>query len=161
MLDGNISIDCANMMGITPAVFTRRGMCVLWPPYMRLPITRLAYCTGIFLIAWVITITPAMIITISAIRKISVKSLSDPTRKDSKVRTKSFGYLAMMPVKIIRDIPLPMPFSEICSPSHIRNIVPDVSVTIVSSLNGMPPSGTIGLELATGMFSRKSEIPYA
>ena len=33
-----------------------------------------------------------------------------------------------MPEKIMIEIPLPKPFSVICSPNHIRNIVPDVIV---------------------------------
>ena len=34
-----------------------------------------------------------------------------------------------MPAKISSDIPLPMPRSVICSPSHITNIVPVVRVS--------------------------------
>ena len=30
---------------MTPPVFTLSGMCVLDPPYIRRPTTRLAYCT--------------------------------------------------------------------------------------------------------------------
>mgnify|MGYP003694031463 CR=1 FL=1 len=33
------------MIGMTPPVFTFSGMCVLEPPYIRRPTTRLAYCT--------------------------------------------------------------------------------------------------------------------
>ena len=33
------------MTGMTPPVFTLSGMCVLEPPYIRRPTTRLAYCT--------------------------------------------------------------------------------------------------------------------
>ena len=33
------------MTGMTPPVFTLSGMCVLDPPYIRRPTTRLAYCT--------------------------------------------------------------------------------------------------------------------
>ena len=39
-------IDNAKISGIMPAAFTFSGMCVLWPPYIRLPRMRLAYCTG-------------------------------------------------------------------------------------------------------------------
>ena len=49
--------DCAKMIGITPAVFTRSGMCVFWPPYIFRPTTRFAYCTGIFRCACVIATT--------------------------------------------------------------------------------------------------------
>ena len=44
---GNIMIEEAKMGGMTPEVLIFNGKCVLWPPYMRLPTTRLAYCTGI------------------------------------------------------------------------------------------------------------------
>ena len=33
-----------------------------------------------------------------------------------------------MPAKMISEMPLPMPREVICSPSHIRNMVPPVSV---------------------------------
>ena len=36
----------------------------------------------------------------------------------------ALGTLATMPPKIISEIPLPIPFSLISSPSHIRNAVP-------------------------------------
>ena len=35
-----------------------------------------------------------------------------------------------MPAKIIKETPLPMPLSEICSPSHSMNIAPAVQNTI-------------------------------
>ena len=34
-----------------------------------------------------------------------------------------------MPAKMSSDMPLPMPRSVICSPSHMMNIVPVVSVS--------------------------------
>ena len=42
---GNARIDDAKMTGMTPPVLTFSGMCVLEPPYIRRPTTRLAYCT--------------------------------------------------------------------------------------------------------------------
>ena len=38
-----------------------------------------------------------------------------------------------MPAKISSDMPLPMPRSVICSPSHMMNAEPVVSVSIVIS----------------------------
>ena len=38
------------------------------------------------------------------------------------------GSSATMPEKMISEMPLPMPRAVICSPSHIRNMVPPVSV---------------------------------
>ena len=42
---GNARIDDAKMTGMTPPVLTLSGMCVLDPPYIRRPTTRLAYWT--------------------------------------------------------------------------------------------------------------------
>ena len=41
------------------------------------------------------------------------------------------GNCATMPDKMISEMPLPMPREVICSPSHIRNMVPPVSVIVV------------------------------
>ena len=40
------------------------------------------------------------------------------------------GSRATMPARMIMEMPLPMPRSVICSPSHIRNMVPVVMVTV-------------------------------
>ncbi len=40
-----------------------------------------------------------------------------------------------MPAKMISDIPLPMPRSVICSPSHMMNAVPVVRVRTVIKMN--------------------------
>ena len=47
-----------------------------------------------------------------------------------------------MPAKMISDDPLPMPREVICSPSHIRNIVPPISVTTVEMRKNQPGSVT-------------------
>ena len=39
---------------------------------------------------------------------------------------------------MMSDIPLPMPRSVICSPSHMMNVVPVVSVSTVISRNAEP-----------------------
>ena len=44
--------------------------------------------------------------------------------------------------KIIREIPLPTPRSVICSPNHIKNIVPVTNVVIATTLNPIPVSIT-------------------
>ena len=46
----------------------------------------------------------------------------------------------MIPIKIIKEIPLPIPRSVICSPSHIIKITPQVNVRIV---NGTKPADAI------------------
>ena len=43
-----------------------------------------------------------------------------------------------MPAKMISDMPLPMPRSVICSPSHMMNAVPVVSVSTVISRKPQP-----------------------
>jgi len=55
-----------------------------------------------------------------------------------RVLPKEAGRPATIPAKIIIDIPLPIPFSLICSPSHIKNRVPVVSVTTVTKLKVKP-----------------------
>jgi len=70
-----------------------------------------------------------------------------------------------MPMKMISEIPFPMPRSVICSPSHITKIVPDVRVRMVSSRKAIPPDGTtlavVPLPTPTVRLSRNMLIPYA
>ncbi len=56
------------------------------------------------------------------------------------------GKPTTMPVKMISDMPLPMPRSLICSPSHMMNAVPVVSERMVIKMKPKPgfltsPSG--------------------
>ena len=53
------------------------------------------------------------------------------------------GRRTTMPAKMMSEIPLPMPFSEICSPIHMISAVPAVRVSIVSRRNPQPGSGTM------------------
>ncbi len=48
------------------------------------------------------------------------------------------GKPTTMPVKISRLMPLPIPRSVICSPSHMMKAVPVVSVSTVSRINAGP-----------------------
>ena len=48
-----------------------------------------------------------------------------------------------MPAKMISEMPLPMPRAVICSPSHIRNMVPPSSVMTVEMRKNMPGSATM------------------
>ena len=43
-----------------------------------------------------------------------------------------------MPERMIIEMPLPMPRSVICSPSHMRNMVPVVMVMVAVNRNGQP-----------------------
>ena len=51
-----------------------------------------------------------------------------PVLPSSNVVTKARGISATIPAKIINEIPLPIPLCVICSPSHIKNIVPATMV---------------------------------
>ena len=56
---------------------------------------------------------------------------SAPVRPNSSVLAIAWGRLATMPAKMISEVPLPTPRAVICSPSHIRNMVPPTSVITV------------------------------
>ena len=43
-----------------------------------------------------------------------------------------------MPAKMISEMPLPTPRLVICSPSHIRNMVPPTRVTMVEAMKNTP-----------------------
>ena len=57
-----------------------------------------------------------------------IAGLSAPERPEAKNCASAAGTSAMMPTKMISEMPLPMPRAVICSPSHIRNMVPPTSV---------------------------------
>ena len=57
---------------------------------------------------------------------VSVCQLNLPPSKNSEVVAD--GMRATMPHMMMRLMPLPMPYSSICSPSHIRKMVPAVMV---------------------------------
>ena len=62
------------------------------------------------------------------------------------------GRRAIIPMKMISEIPFPKPRSVICSPSHIRNTVPAVSKTIDEIVNIPTMSGaTTAAELVPGL----------
>ena len=52
-----------------------------------------------------------------------------PVLTSSRVPPMADGRPEMMLERMIIEMPLPMPRSVICSPSHIRKIVPVTSVT--------------------------------
>ena len=63
-----------------------------------------------------------------------------PERPDAKNWAIAAGTSAMMPTKIISEMPLPMPRWVICSPSHIRNMVPPTRVIMQAMRKYMPGS---------------------
>ena len=65
-----------------------------------------------------------------------------PFRTMSKVLPMARGSCATMPATMIMVMPLPMPRSVICSPSHMTNIVPVVMDTVAMNRNCGPGFGT-------------------
>ena len=59
----------------------------------------------------------------------ATRMLIAPVRTSSSKPPIALGRPAAMPAKIRIEMPLPRPRSVICSPSHIRNIVPAVRLT--------------------------------
>ena len=132
----------AKMIGITPAVLTRSGMCVLWPPYILRPTMRLAYWTGILRVACVMTTTAATTSTMIAAMITIWMTPRLPARTLSIACMTRFGTPPRMLTKMTSEMPLPMPNSVIFSPSHMTRMVPVVCVTMVDRKNARPGSGT-------------------
>ncbi len=63
-----------------------------------------------------------------------------PVRLSSSAPAIATGRWATIPAKMIKDEPLPMPREVICSPIHIRNSVPPVSVITVEARKNGPGS---------------------
>ena len=147
-------IEEAKITGMTPAVLTRSGRCVVCPPYMRRPTMRLAYWTGIR--RWprstnTIAATTAAIATSSSS---AASRLSSPRWIIWKVSSTARGKPTTIPAKMIRLIPLPTPRSVICSPSHMMKAVPVVSVSTVISRKPQPGESTMWNWLASVSRSR-------
>ena len=69
-----------------------------------------------------------------------------PVRASSNSPTIALGRPATMPAKMMSEMPLPTPRAVICSPSHIRNMVPPASVITVEMRKNKPGSMTTGPE---------------
>ena len=76
--------------------------------------------------------------TISTTRIASVSRPIWPVRNWSNVAITALGKLTTIPAKMMSDMPLPMPRSVICSPSHMMNMVPVVSVSMAPSRKLQP-----------------------
>ena len=59
------------------------------------------------------------------------KAVMSPVLALENMRTAASGMSVTMPAKMISEMPLPMPRSVICSPSHMMNAVPVVSEIMV------------------------------
>ncbi|MNY64265.1 hypothetical protein D3C86_2013470 [compost metagenome] len=74
--------------------------------------------------------------------KIAAMMLMEPVRTSSNSPPIALGRPAAIPPKMMIEMPLPRPRSVICSPSHIRNIVPVTSVITAVARNIRPGSMT-------------------
>jgi len=70
--------------------------------------------------------------------KIIINVEMAPVLPNSNVVTNALGISATIPENIINDIPLPIPLCVICSPNHIRKIVPATIVVTVEILKKAP-----------------------
>ena len=156
---GNSNKLDAKMGGITPAVFTRSGKCVDWPPYIFRPTWRLAYWMGMRRWARSMKTTPMSTATIKITRARAMNRLMSPSLMSWKDFTRAPGMPTTIPEKIIREIPLPIPFSVICSPSHMMSTVPAVRVSMVMMRKVQPGSRTTGTPPGLYMVSRPTAMP--
>ena len=117
-------------------------MCVLSPPNIRCPTWRFGYWMFTRRCARSMNTTKA--ITATAITMKARMNTGDraPVRPSSSRLARACGRLATMPAKMIRLVPLPTPRAVICSPSHIRNIVPPTSVMTQDMRKNRPGSTT-------------------
>ena len=77
-----------------------------------------------------------------------------PVLPSSNVDAKALGISATMPENIINEIPFPTPLKVICSPSHIKKVVPATKEIVVVTLKDMPGSIT-----KFPAFSKPTETP--
>ena len=81
-----------------------------------------------------------------------------PVRANSSVPATAAGRPATMEPKMISEMPLPMPRSLICSPSHTKNMVPATSEAAVVILKPSPGIKITGLP-PTCCVSIATEMP--
>jgi len=153
MVAGNIIIDEAKIGGITPEVLIFNGRCVLWPPYIFRPTILFAYWTGIRRCPCSIKMINATTASMSMTRIRTAKMFNSPVDSSRNVFKMALGNRTTIPAKMISEIPLPMPRSVICSPSHMMNAVPAVRVMTVIIRNDQPGNST------TPIFSSPTLIP--
>ena len=136
---GSKSNDEAKIGGMTPAVLIFSGKNERSPIEMPPPATcRFGY--------WITSrrsersMKTTNTITASSTRPITrmAKPLMSPLWTSAKLWKSTRGNSATMPAKMISDTPLPTPRAVTCSPNHIRNIVPPVSVMTVDARKKTP-----------------------
>ena len=83
-----------------------------------------------------------------------IKAERAPVRPNSKVEAKALGISATIAEKIIKEIPFPTPLKVICSPNHIKKVVPATREIVVIILKDIPGSIT-----KFPAFSKPTETP--
>jgi hypothetical protein len=144
---GSSSSDEAKIGGITPAVFSLSGRCDVSPWNIRLPTWRLGYWISSCRCARSTNTMKAMTAIATMMMAMIRPVPSAPVRPSSSVPATALGRAATMPAKMISEMPLPMPRAVICSPSHIRNMVPPTSVMTVEIRKNQPGSVTMLLPI--------------
>ncbi len=76
--------------------------------------------------------------TMRAPRKIIFSGFMSPVLRPEIMLMRPLGKSTTMPAKMMSEMPLPMPRSEICSPSHMTKTVPVVRVRRVSRMKPQP-----------------------
>ncbi len=151
-------MELAKIGGITPATFSFNGRCELSPPNIWLPIWRFGYWIKMRRCERSTKTMKPMTMTDMTSRKTIKIADKAPVRPSSRVPAKADGKFATIPAKMISEIPLPTPRAVICSPSHIRKIVPPTSVITAVMRKNMPGSIT-GEPWEVEKFSKPTAIP--
>ena len=143
-------MELAKITGITPLIATLTGRNVLWPPYILRPTTFLAYCTGMRRSdSFIKTMTQMTIRNSTMNRGAStrywplVAALSMPSCIYCHTVPKVTGSRATIPANRMMEMPLPTPFSLICSPIHMIRAVPAVKVSTMTTATNTPAKPSV------------------
>ena len=129
----------ANIIGITPAALTRKGMYWVLFCIIVLPAIFFPYCTGILRVPRVSNIDAAT--TIKNIPRRIIPTIGSPVSPIFLiVAARACGARTIIPAIIINEMPLPIPRSVIISPIQTRTIVPVVIAITASIIKPIPAS---------------------
>ena len=156
---GSSSSDEAKIGGMTPEVLSFSGRCEASPPNILLPTWRFGYCTRMRRCARSMKTMKVTTPTAMSRNRTMKMPESAPVRPSSRSAAKADGMRATMPEKMMSEMPLPTPRAVICSPSHIRKMVPPVRVTTVVRRKKMPGSTTARPEGAAQALSSPTAMP--
>ena len=152
---GKSSRELAKIAGITPDGFTLTGRWLFCASAIFMPIWRRGYWIVIFRSARSMKTTNVITAMTMMITPTITAGLMAPERPDAKNWASAAGTSAMMPTKMISEMPLPTPRAVICSPSHMRNMVPPTNVITQEARKNHPGSVT------RSPASRLTARPYA